>query len=388
VRLTLVIFGLGSGGAERVLCRLANCWVGRGHEVTLLTLSAEPPFYRLEERVTRVALGVDRKSANVFEGLSANARKLYVLRGAIAGSRPDVVVSFLDTTNILTLLATLGLGVPVIVSERIDPSFNDELGRIWRVLRRLVYPLAAKVVVQTNAVLVRMRRQLGTRVVVIPNPVVEPEARHSARRAQPSDQKWVIGIGRLTVQKGFDVLLQGFAQVADRHPDWSLRILGDGPLSASLQRQIADLGLEARAFLLGRTSNPIPLLAESDLFVMPSRFEGFPNALCEAMACGLPVISFDCPSGPGEIIRNGVDGILLPREDLESLVAAMNCLMNDSDVRQRLSEHAPEVIGRFGLDRVVDEWERVFRNPDKEGSPRRRWRIAPFEEKRIDRAAE
>jgi len=131
MRLTLVISGLGSGGAERVLCRLADCWVQRGHEVTLLTLSSEQPFFQLDTRVRHLALGIDSPSCSRFEALRANVGRLHVLRRAIADSSPDVVVSFLDATNILTIFATLGMRLPVIVSERTDPFHNDQLRRIW-----------------------------------------------------------------------------------------------------------------------------------------------------------------------------------------------------------------------------------------------------------------
>jgi glycosyltransferase involved in cell wall biosynthesis len=360
MQLTLVIAGLGSGGAERVLCRLADCWVQRGHEVTLLTLSSEQPFFQLDSRVRHLALGIDSLSCSRFEALRANARKLRVLRRAIADSNPDVVVSFLDKTNVLTIFATLGMRLPVIVSERVDPFHNDTLRPIWRLLRRISYPLAAKVVVQTQAVLARMKPMLGKIVTTIPNPVVDPGARHRSHDASSVERQWVIGMGRLTEQKGFDLLLEAFAQIADKHVDWSLRILGDGPAFASLEQQIRNLGLEGRALLLGRISDPFPLLAESSLFVMSSRFEGFPNALCEAMACGLPVISFDCPSGPSEIIRNGVDGILLPKEDISALAETMDSLMSDRDKRKSLAAHSPEIIQRFGLERVLDEWEQLF----------------------------
>jgi glycosyltransferase involved in cell wall biosynthesis len=365
MRLTLVIWGLRSGGAERVLCRLANCWVERSHEVTLLTLYPGESFYQLDKRVRHVALGVDSASYNLLEALRANAVKLLALRKAIAVSGPDVVVSFLDTTNILTLFATLAMRAPVIVSERIDPFHNNELPRMWRLLRRVSYPLAAKVVVQTQAVLARMKPMLGKIVTTIPNPVVDPGARHRSHDASSVERQWVIGMGRLTEQKGFDLLLEAFAQIADKHVDWSLRILGDGPAFASLEQQIRNLGLEGRALLLGRISDPFPLLAESSLFVMSSRFEGFPNALCEAMACGLPVISFDCPSGPSEIIRNGVDGILLPKEDISALAETMDSLMSDRDKRKSLAAHSPEIIQRFGLERVLDEWEQLFSEVSK-----------------------
>lgn len=360
MRLTLVISSLDGGGAERVLCVLANCWVDCGHAVTLITLSAEPAFYHLDGRVRRIGVGVDSVSRNLCEALGANTRKLRALRKAIAESRPDIVVSFLDTTNILTILSTAGMHLSVVVSERIDPFHNSELAWIWRTLRGVTYPFAARVIVQTKSVLERMKPMLGEKVTAIPNPVVNPGIRPHAHDVAGGERKWIIGLGRLTPQKGFDMLLNAFAQIASRHTDWSLRILGVGPSYSSLEGQIHDLGLEGRALLLGRVGDPYPLLAESSLFVMSSRFEGFPNALCEAMACGLPVISFDCPSGPSEIIRDGVDGVLIPKEDVSALADAMDRLMGDPKTRASFSLRAPDVTERFGMESVLGQWEQLF----------------------------
>lgn len=360
MRLTLVIASLDSGGAERVLCLLANCWAERGHDVTLLTTSAGPSFYHLDARVRRTGLGTESTSQTLAQGLRANVTRIRTLRRAIAQSCPDIVVSFLDATNVVTICATTGMRLPVLVSERVDPFHNTQLPRIWRMLRRLSYPFAARVIVQTKGVRDRMIRTLGGNVIAIPNPVVDPGVRHRGLGTDLMKPNWIIGMGRLTAQKGFDMLLHAFAQLASRYPDWGVRILGVGPDYAALQQQIRDLRLEDRAFLLGRSSEPYQLLAESSLFVMSSRFEGFPNALCEAMACGLPVISFDCPSGPSEIIRNGVDGILTPKEDVAALAAAMDQLMGDPEKRNGLSMRSPEIIERFGTERVLDRWEEVF----------------------------
>src|SRR5438034_1136756 len=359
MRLTFVIFSLSSGGAERVMSTMANYWAHRNWPVTLLTLEdgREPPFYRLERKVVHVPLGIAGASNGPLRGILNNLNRIRALRKAIRRSKPETVISFMDAVNILTLTATIGTGLPVIVSERIDPAFNP-VGRVWRFLRRRVYPLASCVVVQTEAAGAFFAPRIRRRTRVIPNPVVAPPSvmtPSSDRR-----RKQIVAMGRLHRQKGFDLLLNAFARVAPRFPDWSLTVWGEGEERASLEELRNQIGLTDRVNFPGRTTDPLGKLRESDVFVLSSRFEGFPNVLCEAMACGLPVISFDCPSGPSTIIRNGTDGLLVPAGDTSALAAAMERLMSEETERKRLRSHAVEVVERFGLKKVMEMWETVL----------------------------
>jgi GalNAc-alpha-(1->4)-GalNAc-alpha-(1->3)-diNAcBac-PP-undecaprenol alpha-1,4-N-acetyl-D-galactosaminyltransferase len=358
MRLTLVISSLTRGGAERVMSILASAWAEQGKQVTLLSFDhGEEPAYSLHPSVKLKSLGLLAFSTSFFQALRRNAARIRVLRRAIRESQPEIVISLMDTTNVLTLLATRRLNVPVIIGEQTDPALYD-IGRIWNFLRRLIYPFANALVCPVAASLARFQAMAKVRGYVIPNPF--PVPRGLAPLAEQKNNRVLVAMGRLVHQKGFDLLLNAFAQIADHHPHWSLTILGEGPLRKELQAQIEALGLQGRVKLAGAVADPFPVLCAGDLFVLSSRFEGFCLALCEAMACGLPAVSFDCPEGPAAIIRDGVDGLLVPAGDVGALVAALDRLMGDAQERQRLAVCAPEVRERFSTERTLSMWQELL----------------------------
>jgi glycosyltransferase involved in cell wall biosynthesis len=342
---------------------LASAWAEQGKEVTLLSFDhGEAPAYSLHPAVKLRSLHLNKRSSHILQGLFRNLWRIRVLRRAVRESQPEMVVSFMDSTNILTLVATRWLGVPVIVCEHIDPSRYD-IGPIWNNLRRLVYPFADALVCLTEATLARFQAMTkARRWRVIPNPVVGPAgfARCKKNRDRGSAAHILVAMGRLVPQKGFDILLNAFGRIANQHPDWSLKIIGKGPLRVELEVQTETLRLAERVHFAGEVSDPFSALCDADLFVLSSRFEGFGLALCEAMACGLPVVSFDCPSGPADIIRHDVDGILVQPEDSAALAAALGRLMSDDQERERLASHAPEILTRFSRDRILSLWEHLF----------------------------
>lgn len=359
VRLVIVLDDLLGGGAARVATLLANAWAGKGFQVTLVTSDDGTgcPIYALAPGVGHRPLDLRREPRHLLEAVWNNLSRVRRLRKAIRGLQPTAVISFLDRTNVLVLLATVGLGLPVVVSERSDPH-GRSIGRAWELLRTATYPFAAAVVAQTRHALDYFSAGIQARGRVIPNPVALPE------EVPPRRDPWtrtppftVVSVGSLRPVKGHDLLIEAFAQVAGRHPDWNLRIHGEGPARGDLEQQVARLGLQGRVELPGATTAPFERLREADLFVLSSRTEGFPNALAEAMACGLPVISFDCRSGPSELIRTGENGILVPPGQVEELAAAMDRLMADRAERSRLAEGAPEVLSRFSLERILAQWE-------------------------------
>lgn len=357
-RLTAVIGSLESGGAERIMALLTGAWVERGWNVELLLTLAGPnqkPFFEVDPRVKLRPLNLYRPSHGAADALANNLHRLRVIRAAIRSSRPDVVLSFMTETNVLTVLASLGLRKPVVVEEHIYSAWPPLRGS-WQLLRLITYPLSASVIALTPPALATLGLARGRRGRVIPNPVMPPPP----GRTVPSDPPVIVAIGRLVPQKGFDTLLAAFAHVAPLHADWRLEIWGEGSERAALEGLRDSLGLSDRVDFPGQTRDPYEVLRRARLFVMSSRREGFPTVLGEAMACGLPVVSFDCPSGPRELIRNGIDGLLIPPNDIGGLAAGIDRLITDRKLANDLASRAPEVVDRFALSTVLEQWDLVF----------------------------
>lgn len=340
---------------------MANYWAEHGREVTLITLaSTGEDLYPLHPRIHRIGLGLMGNSSHFAAAVWNNFQRMKRLRQEIRVSQPDVVLSFIDQTNVLTLAATLGLGIPVIASEHIDPREHD-IGSLWAGLRCLFYRCAAAVVVLTDGVRGWAEGFVKSHAVhVIPNPVSLSAVEHNGGLDLDRLGGTIAAMGRLAPQKGFDILLKAFARCAGTHSDWSLIILGEGEERKRLEELAVGLGIKDRVKMPGRAQDPFQVLCGTDLFVLSSRYEGFPMALVEAMACKLAVISTDCPSGPREIVRDGVDGVLVPPNDVHALAAAMDRLMADPAERHRLGARAVEVIERFSIERIMNMWDEVL----------------------------
>jgi glycosyltransferase involved in cell wall biosynthesis len=369
LRITLVISTFDIGGAQRVMALMANYWAEHGHNVTLVSISSQSEdWFELHHLVKRVPLNLLSSSTHLGQALSQNALRVLRLRDQLRRLRPDVVISFMDTTNVLTILASRGLGIPVIISERTNPR-RRAIGLAWSTMRSFLYRRADALVVQSSAVR-DWAREIGVsaRVDIIPNPI-NPEFNGSAKAAhRRGSGHTVVAMGRLVRVKGFDLLIEAFARCAGQHPEWSLVILGEGEERSNLESLIVAKGLQDRVRLAGKVPQPSHILGQADLFVLSSRFEGFPNALMEAMACKLAVISTDCPNGPRDIVRDGVDGLLIPPDDINALAKGMDRLMGDSAERQRLGACAMEVIERFSIEKVMSMWGELVAHTCRRGT--------------------
>lgn len=359
MRVTFVISSLASGGAERVISHMANYWVRKGWYVTLITLSdTNTDFFELDSRINRKALQVTGSSHTVISAAINNLRRIEYLRISIISSRPDVIISFIDKTNIITLIATLFTTIPVIVAEHTDPR-RHQIGLIWKLLRRMVYPKVAALIVLTPNVLDWAKRMAGAKKIhVIPNSIT-PGISDKNQNLQYK-KPYIISVGKLENVKGFDLLLDAFSRVSGVFPDWNLVILGEGSQRNRLEEQIRHYGMVGRVLLPGLHHNPMSVMQHAEFYVMSSRYEGFPIVLLEALASSLPVISFDCESGPRDIIRHSIDGLLVRQGDIEELSNTMHLLMSDAAMRTSLAGRGREVLERFGENKIMAVWESLI----------------------------
>jgi glycosyltransferase involved in cell wall biosynthesis len=354
----IVIASLGGGGAERVVTDFSGYLVEKGREVTVLTTNGDDrDAYTLPREVCRKRIDIRRPAQWWLDSLRFALNSLWNIRRQIKAINPDVIVSFIDQTNIRVLTAAAGTGVPVIVSERTHPGHHS-LQAHWEWARRLTYRMAAAVVVQTDAAASWFRANVETRkLCIIPN-AVRREAGGRMRREEVAlnEVNSITAVGRLVPEKGFDLLISAFAGSGLADMGWNLIFLGEGPERAKLKVQAQELGIADSLILPGRVGDVANWLCRTSIFALSSRYEGFPNALLEAMQLGVPSISFDCPSGPADIISNGRNGLLVPGEDTVSLAAALHRLGTDADLRKTFSTEAVRVNDRFSPDRVYNQW--------------------------------
>jgi GalNAc-alpha-(1->4)-GalNAc-alpha-(1->3)-diNAcBac-PP-undecaprenol alpha-1,4-N-acetyl-D-galactosaminyltransferase len=359
MKVTLVIYSLSGGGAERVMSILANYWADRGWDITLMTLvdSTQVSFYPLDPRIDLKSLGVAEKSTSLLGAIVNVWRRLRTLRREIIASEADIAIGFMNAVNVYTILACWGTNIPTIVSEHTYPGANDA-NKIWQFIMKLTYRYADLVTVLTQSALPFYPTAAGYPTIVMPNPILTPAP--AIVKAQLLPRSSLIAIGRLDPRKGFDLLLKAFAQIHPQYPDWQLTILGEGSIRAELEELRSQLKLEACVHLPGSVPNVRDYLLQADIFVMSSRVEGFPMALCEAMACGLPVIATDCLSGPREIIKDGIDGVLVETENVDALAAGLAASIADPVKCQQLAQNAPGILDRFGLEQVMSKWKEAI----------------------------
>lgn len=338
-------------GTERAVVNLANNLAGHGHEVEIVsvyTRSGES-FYALGQGVSLTHGGLRL--------LPSAARRFATMVPAVicmaARRRSRLLIGTNHAVNIaLAVSKRLGLGAGHIACEHV---VYEAAPRYARGLRRRLYPGLDRVVVLTVADENQYRRlDHLENLSVIPNELPFWPAAPST-----GDTKRMIAIGHLAERKGFDLLIDAVADVLRSEPEWSLVIVGEGEAKAALQQQIARHGLDDQIRLMSPTRNVEGLYLSSSIYLMSSRSEAFGMVLIEAQACGLPIVAYDCPSGPGEIVTPG-SGFLIPMGNSLAYGKAVRRLIADQDLRRHMGANARKAAVRYTSETVYRQWERIL----------------------------
>jgi len=354
MNIVFVQAGLGAGGSEKIINLLAHHFSGLGHDVTVLALTGDKAGsyfeYASKIRVDCRNTGFGKES-RAFRRLA----EIRWLRNRFREAKADVVVSFLTKVNLLASIAAAGTGIPLIAAERNNP-IRQMAGSPWRHANALTALLADRLVMQTGESVEMLSSRGREKSMVIPNPCMLG----AAITPNPEGPPAFVAVGRLDPQKGFDLLIESFGTVLSRLPEATLTIFGEGKERLHLERLVERLGLKGKVSLPGTTDKPGGWAGNGNIFVLSSRYEGFPNVLVEAMYAGYPVISFDCPWGPSEILTDASSGILVPDRDTDALAEAMLRLGQSPEQRAAFAAAATATVSRFALPEVLEQWEKAI----------------------------
>lgn len=330
-KVVLINNGLSGGGTERASISFAHYLLKQGFDVTILALYKSVPFYKLNPRVQFIEPEFSREHLYTYSYI---LKMMNYVRQHIKTLKPDSVLSYNEWTNAYILLACFGLRTPVYVSERMHPKAKLPLPT--ELLRKWLYPRASGIITQTSfGKKVLQERTRAKNITVVPNAVKIIEPKNVPKKKQ------IISIGRLEKVKGHRFLIEAFTLVEDK--DWTLCIIGDGSQRLILEKLAAELNIRNRVKFKGHQLDLRKELSESEIFVLPSIKEGFPNALIEAMSVPLACISGDYYDGEHDLVRHEVNGLLFPPSDSTSLGKALNRLTTDSNLRDRLKNEAVKV---------------------------------------------
>lgn len=343
------------GGAQRVISCLAAYCAQMGDDVTILTLDGGGSDYELAPSVSVVGLNVAGDSANKLESARRFLTTERKLRDWMKAEKPDAVLAFSSKLTMQLLLARAHGGPVLICSERANPAFRAESAAT-----RMEQPLLKKAdgfIFQTQRVSLLFPPEMRERGTVIHNGLFSPDIPEETVPFARHRQKEICAVGRLdNDQKAYDVMLDAFALFREKHPEHVLHIYGSGGSEAAIRAQAAALGLADSVMLHGNLPHVIHEIKDMGMFVMTSRFEGMPNALIEAMACGLPCVCTDCDFGPAELLRDGENGLLVPVDDVAAIAAAMGRIADDPVLAEKLSRGALEIRRTHGRETICGQY--------------------------------
>lgn len=347
-KIVFVTGSMGRGGAERVISLLGDYYVSQGWKVYILMQLHPYIEYKLNPEIKIIDVSSKKGIKKGFISTIVKVGK------KINELNPDVIVSFMAQNCLILGLSKFSKEIPVIMSERIDPS-QVKRNYIYRILLNKIYKNASSVIFQTNRAKLYFPQDVQDNGCIISNPISVTTTCDDSGKTKNR----IVTAGRLTHQKNHKMLIKAFSLVAQFHPEYCLDIYGDGPLRDELLNYVEELKLSEKVRLLGNVPDLHEQISDAQIFVLSSNFEGLSNALLEAMMMGFPVISTKC-AGSDEIIVNNENGILIPVNDVEELSKQLNRLINDKDLREKLSKNAKISVEYCKVENIIDQWDKVI----------------------------
>ena len=356
MKILMLITGMQSGGAERVMATLCNN-LSQSHTIRLAIVKTAQSDYQLVERVQVVAGNIRNQSL---------LQSVLFSKKEIDTWKPDIVLSFMTKTNVIALLAKKisRWKPPIVIAERANPYHTKGvLGKV----RNILCCHADGAVFQTEQAQSYYKNIIKCPSVVLRNPL-NPDFKVEPFRGTRTNR--IVCVGRLSEEKNQRLLVEAFAEIAQDFPDYTVEFYGDGPLKETIAQHIEELSMQGKIQLMGRKERVQDLIKDAACFVLPSNSEGMPNALLEAMALGIPSIATDWPiGGSAFIINNNENGILIPMNDKKALMAALKRCLTEKDFAAKISKNAGQIITDYDAEKVCREWEnylqKVYRGRDK-----------------------
>jgi len=351
MRIDFIMQSLNSGGAERVLATLAN-ELCKNHTLRIITFhqKTRDPFY-LDPAIERLNIDKCKRKNKTWQSIE-NLAKFYRLKS----NQPQILISFIHSNNLIATIVAKILNIKVIVSEHTNHTVITSKKVKWT--RQYVYRWANKTTVLTNFDIDYYKKYKAD-VCVMPNPIEIPKVNLDF----VTRDKCILAVGDLNRYegKGFDNLLYATESILKNNIDWSLKLVGGGEYGLTELKKIVDkLNIKKQVIFLGFCNDINGLMQRSQIFVLPSKYEGLPMGLMEALANGMSSIAYDCPSGPSDLINDNVNGLLIENQNREKLENGISKLINDENLRKRLGDKGPESLRKYELSNVVTQWNILF----------------------------
>lgn len=357
-KIAFYIGNLARGGAQRVMTNLACYFNEIGYEVVLVTAKWEEGEYTYAEGIKRILSDLSEEEQGSGRLLNIY-RRMKKLRCIWKTEKPDLIVSFMGKSNVNAIATTRGLHIPVLVSVRSDPN-REYATKITRFLSKTLFGMASGIVLQTEMAVSYFPSWMRKKTVIMPNSLDE---RFIRPRFEGIRRKEIVSVGAVDQNKNHKLLIEAFAELAKEYQEWTVTIYGDGCERKGLQELAAQRGLADRVFLPGKENATYDKIYDSSIFVLTSYVEGMPNALIEAMALGLAVISTDCPcGGPRMLIQDKRNGLLIPVDDKKALVNALGKLLEEEQLREQLGQNAHKLGEELAPGKVNRMWQEYIEN--------------------------